>query len=436
VDPEALTLADRNPRRGDVQELVQSFRVNGFYGTVVVDRTTGWVVAGNHRVKAARELRMPEIPVSYIRTDGVEHAQRLLLADNRLSDIATYDTETLAALLTELAATEQGLAGTGYTTTDHQALLDELGDAAFQEGLTDPDEVPEPPEEPISRDGDLWQIGPHRVGCGSSLDLAHVRRVTESLAIRLVWTDPPYNVNYEGKTKDRLKIANDAMTPAEFRAFIGEAMRVTFEVSQPGACIYVAYAELESMSFRQAFDEAGWKYSQTLVWVKNAAVMGRQDYNWRHEPLLYGWRPGAGHYFNQDFTQTTVIDETPNYRKMSKDELVALLEGQRDAMATTVVYEDKPNRNALHPTMKPVSLCQRMVVASSRTGDVVYDPFGGSGSTAIAAHKANRVAVLNELDPRYVDVIVERLSAFAGQPAVRHDGALYTELKQQKGRAA
>lgn len=435
VNPASLTLADRNPRRGDVQELVKSFRTNGFWGTVIVDRATGQVLAGNHRVKAARELAMPEIPVSYIQTDDPAHAKRILLADNRLSDIASNDVATLAELLTELQEAPGGLDGTGYTELDLAQFVAELGDGAFQEGLIDEDEVPELPEDDqvVSREGDIWQVGPHRVGCGSSTSAEHVARLMNGVFAKLVWTDPPYNVDYEGKTKDRLKIANDAMTPEQFQVFLGALFKTTLDVAAPGACIYVAYAEVEAQNFHGQLRAAGWKYSQTMIWVKNAAVMGRQDYNWRHEPILYGWKPGAGHFFNRDFTQTTVLDEAPNYKKMGKDELVALLEGQRDALATTVVYEDKPSRNDLHPTMKPCRLVTRMIVASSLPGWLVYDPCAGSGTTGVAAHKTNRASCLNDLDPKYVDRIVDRLQQFTGLKAVRQDGQGFDALRAEKG---
>lgn len=432
-DPATLKLAERNPRRGEVERLKEAFQENGFHGTVLHDELTGQVLAGNHRVKAAAELGMPEIPVTVIRCESEAHAKRILIADNRLSDLAGYDEVQLAQLLGEIQA-EGGLAGTGYTTQEYQDLLDSLGDQAFQEGLTDPDEAPELPLEgrEVSRDGDIWQIGPHRVGCGSSTDPAHVARLVAGAKIRLVWTDPPYNVDYEGKTKDRLKIANDAMSPAQFREFLEALFTTTVNVMQPGACIYVAYAEVEAESFHGRLRAAGVKYAQTIIWVKNAGVLSRQDFNWQHEPILYGWRTGAGHYFNQDFTQTTVIDDTPDPATLSKAELVQLLRQYQAERMTTVIYEDKPARNGLHPTMKPVNLVRRLMIASSRTGDAVYDPCAGSGTTGVAAHQANREAILNDLDPGYVDVIVERLQAFSGLTATRQDGATYDELKAQR----
>jgi hypothetical protein len=209
VNPATLTLADRNPRRGDVQELVKSFRSNGFWGTVIVDRATGQVLASNHRVKAARELAMPEIPVSYIQTDNPAHATCILLA--------------------ELQRDPSGLEGTGYTELDLAQFVAELRDGAFQDDLIDKDEVPELPEgeQVVSREGDVWQVGPHRVGCGNSTSAEHVARLMNGALAKLVWTDPPYNVDYEGKTKDRLKIANDAMTPEQFQAFLGALFKTT-----------------------------------------------------------------------------------------------------------------------------------------------------------------------------------------------------------------
>lgn len=399
---------------------------------MVFDRLTQQVVVGNHRVKAAILAAMPEIPVIYITADNPQHARRILISDNRISDLADNNPAELLEMLAELRDAGGGLDGTGYTEADYVQLLEELGDEAFVEGLTDEDAVPDLPAEKkvVSRSGDIWQLGPHRIGCGSSTDPAHLQAVMQGRLAKLCWTDPPYNVDYEGKTKDRLKIANDAMTPAEFGIFMRAAVKTFGDCLAAGACFYIAYAELEAENFYGSVREAGLKYSQTRIWVKNAGVLSRQDYNWQHEPIIYGWKPGAAHYFCGDFTLTTVLNDSPDFKKLSKDELVRVLEDLRD-MASTVIYADKPARNDLHPTMKPVSLVERMLLASSRPHDLVIDPFGGSGSTLIAAHKTNRVCCTNDLDPRYVDVMVERLQAFSGLSATRQDGQHYDDLKRQ-----
>ncbi|RJF74942.1 hypothetical protein D3875_02805 [Deinococcus cavernae] len=430
-DPASLPLADKNPRQGDLDALAQSFRANGFYGTVIYDQRTDQVLAGNHRVMAAAAAQMPEIPVTVIESEDDHHAQAILLADNRLSDLASYDQEKLATLLTELYDSERGLAGTGYSEAEYLDILADLGGPVEHDLLTDEDDVPALSEQTVTRPGDLWSLGPHRVQCGDSTNAAHLARLMGGVQARLTVTDPPYNVAYEGKTKDRLKIANDAMTPEEFAVFIKSAMQATASVMPPGACLYVFYAEVESVAFHQGLRAGGFKYSQTLVWVKNAANMSRQDYNWRHEPALYGWKEGAGHYYGWDFTQTTVIDDSADLSKLSKDELLSLLRQTRDA--STVIYEKKPVRNDIHPTMKPVALVERLIKNSSQPGWPVLDPFGGSGTTLIAAHKHGRIAYLNELGPNYVDQIIRRAQAATGLKAVRQDGVPFDDL--EAGRA-
>lgn len=414
-----------NPNRGHPEEIAESIRASGWWGTVTVQRSTGQILVGEHRWRGAILAGLTHVPVFWVDVDD-DRARVILLADNRYAERATRDPEALRRLLDQLRD-GIGLDGTGYSEADHDALLTELAGEVQRELLTDEDDVPPLQVTPVTRPGDLWTIGEHRLSCGDSTDPHQLQRLTAGLQVRLVWTDPPYNVNYEGKTKDRLKIQNDAMTPEQFRQFIAAAMNATVSVMQPGACIYVAYAEVEGVAFRQGFDAAGLKYSQTIVWVKNAAVMSRQDYNWRHEPMLYGWKLGAGHYFGQDFTNTTVIDGSADLTKLSKGELVDLLTQIRDF--STAMYENKPTRNDLHPTMKPCNLIRRMVLNSSKPGDVVLDPFGGSGSTMLAAHQAGRVGVLNELDPHYCDQIIRRMRDATGLIATRQDGMTFAEAE-------
>ncbi|WP_189070910.1 DNA methyltransferase [Deinococcus radiotolerans] len=415
-----------NPNRNNPEEIAESIRASGWWGTVTVQRSTGQILVGEHRWRGAILAGLTHVPVFWVDVDD-DRARVILLADNRYAERATRDPEALRRLLDQLRD-GPGLDGTGYTEADHDALLTELDGEVRRELLTDEDDVPPLQPTPVTRPGDIWTIGEHRVSCGDSTDPHQLQRLTAGLQVRLVWTDPPYNVNYEGKTKDRLKIQNDAMTPEQFRQFIAAALSATASVMQPGACIYVAYAELEGVAFRQGYDAAGLKYSQTIVWVKNAAVMSRQDYNWRHEPMLYGWKLGAAHYFGKDFTNTTVLDDSLDLNKLNKAELVDLLTQIRDA--STVVYVDKPTRNDLHPTMKPVQLVQICVENSSQPGDVVMDPFGGSGTTLIAAHKIGRRAALNELDPHYCDQIIRRAQDATGMIATRQDGVTFAQAKR------
>ncbi|MBZ9715508.1 DNA modification methylase [Deinococcus multiflagellatus] len=416
-----------NPNQGHPEAIAQSIRLSGWWGTVTAQRNTGRILVGEHRWKGARLAGLTHVPVFWVDVDD-DQARVILLADNRYAELATRDPDALRALLEQVQRAGQ-LEGTGYSRADLQALIAELDGEVSRELLTDEDDAPALQERHVAQPGDLWTIGEHRVGCGDSTDPAQLRRVLGDQLADVIWTDPPYNVNYEGKTKARLKIENDAMSPEQFRVFMGAAMNAMYAVIKPGGCLYVAYAELEGATFRVAFDGAGFKYSQTLVWVKNAAVMSRQDYNWRHEPLLYGWKPGAGHYFAQDFTNTTVLDHSVDLASLSKTDLVAHLQAIRDA--STGVYEKKPNRNDLHPTMKPVALVRKLLVNSSRPGELVLDPFGGSGTTLIAAHQSGRMAALNELDPHYVDQIIRRAQEATGMVATRQDGATFHEVARE-----
>lgn len=224
----------------------------------------------------------------------------------------------------------------------------------------------------------------------------------------LIVTDPPYNVNYEGGTDKKLTIKNDHMKDADFYNFLYEAYMRMYENIKPGGAYYIFHADTEGLNFRKGLREAGFKLSSCLIWVKNALVLGRQDYHWKHEPILYGWKEGAAHYFIDDRSQCTVIEDKIDVDKLKKEEMKELLEKLLDQGISTVIYEDKPLRNADHPTMKPVALVGKLIHNSSRRGELVLDLFGGSGSTLIAADQLGRRANLMELDPKYCDVIVKR----------------------------
>jgi site-specific DNA-methyltransferase (adenine-specific) len=257
-----------------------------------------------------------------------------------------------------------------------------------EQGKTDPDDVPEPPKEPITKPGDLWILGNHRLLCGDSTDTVALERLMENKPADLWLTDPPYNVSYEGKTKDALTIKNDSMKDGEFRQFLHDVYVAANCFLRPGAIFYIWHADSEGYNFRGAAADTGWKVRQCLIWLKSTLVMGRQDYQWKHEPCLYGWTDGAAHYWGSDRKQTTILEF------------------------------DKPRRNGEHPTMKPVELFQYQMANSTKQGDVVLDSFGGSGTTIIAAERIHRKARLMELDPAYCDVIVKRWEDFTGNTAV------------------
>lgn len=236
--------------------------------------------------------------------------------------------------------------------------------------------------------------------CGDSTRIDHMEALTLGGGIDMWLTDPPYNVAYEGKTKDALKIQNDSMADGQFRQFLRDAYVAADAVMKPGAVFYIWHADSEGYNFRGAAQDAGWKVRQCLIWKKQSLVMGRQDYHWRHEPCLYGWKEGAGHLWASDRKQTTILEF------------------------------DRPARSAEHPTMKPVALFEYQMLNNTKGSDSVLDSFGGSGTTLIAAEKNGRIARLMELDPRYVDVIINRWQAFTGRQAtLEATGQTFAEVE-------
>lgn len=269
--------------------------------------------------------------------------------------------------------------------------------------------------------GDVWLLGRHRLMCGDSTKEADVAKLMGGEQAHLLLTDPPYNVDYQGGTKDKMKIANDNMDDVAFVSFLTAAFNCAIQAMRPGAAFYVWHADSKGFEFRTALKEVGLTLRETLIWVKNALVLGRQDYQWRHEPCLYGWKDGAAHYFVDDRSQSTVIEDAGvDYRKMKKDELLKLVLQLTDvSVPNTVIYEDKPTKNDIHPTMKPVKLMARLIKNSTRQGELVLDLFGGSGSTLIACEQINRKCFTMEYDPKYCDAILDRWEKLTGEEAER-----------------
>ena len=364
-----------NARIGNVDLIAESLRVNGQYRPIVVRRGTNEILAGNHTWKAAQTLGWQTLKATYVEVDD-EGARRIVLVDNRANDVAGYDDVRLADLLTSLASLE----GSGFTSEDLDALLASLTASDTPTALTDPDDVPDLPEVAQSRLGQVWHLGPHRLLVGDST--GDLFALMQGDLANLVLTDPPYNVDYQGGTG--LKIENDKMLNDDFARLLYEAFSEANKRAKAGAGIYIFHADSERVNFETAAELGGWSIRQNLVWVKNALVMGRQDYHWKHEPILYGWSRGGSHTWHGDRKQTTVIEW------------------------------DRPTRSELHPTMKPVGLIQYLLGNSTQRGDIVLDPFGGSGSTLIACHQEGRIARLVELDPKYADVILRRYMEHTG----------------------
>ncbi len=306
-----------------------------------------------------------------------------VIADNKLALNAGWDNDLLALELGELGDLGFDLELTGFTDEEIKALMP----VEVTEGLTDPDEAPPVPENPVTVPGDVWVMGQHRLLCGDSTSVDDLAKLCEGQMVDMWLTDPPYNVAYEGDTKEKLTIQNDSMGDDQFRQFLRDAYTAADTVMKSGAVFYIWHADKEGLNFRLALRDAGWKERQLLLWKKSSLVLGRWDYHAIHEPCLYGWKEGAAHLWASDRKQTTILEF------------------------------DKPSRNGEHPTMKPVALFEYQMLNNTKGGDLVLDSFGGSGTTLIAAEKNGRVARLMELDPKYCDVIVKRWQDFTGKIA-------------------
>ena len=306
-----------------------------------------------------------------------------IIADNKLALNAGWDNEMLALELGEIGDLGFDLDLTGFTADEIAALMP----VELEPGLTDPDDAPAVQETATTVLGDVWIMGKHRLLCGDSTSVDDLAKLCQEQAVDMWLTDPPYNVAYEGGTKEKLTIQNDSMGDDQFRQFLRDSYVSADTVMKPGAVFYIWHADSEGYNFRGAAKDAGWTVRQCLIWKKSSLVMGRQDYHWKHEPCLYGWKEGAGHLWATDRKQTTILEF------------------------------DKPTRNGEHPTMKPVALFEYQLLNNTKGGDIVLDSFGGSGTTLIAAEKNGRIARLMELDPKYCDVIVKRWQDFTGKIA-------------------
>jgi DNA modification methylase len=356
-----------------VAQIANSIAEFGFNVPCLVNER-GVLIAGHGRLIAATRLGLSDVPVIRLGHLTDAQARAFRLADNQIALNAGWDHKMLASELQELSGGFD-LSLIGFDETELDRLL--AGSGADTDGL---DEAPEPPAEPITRPGDMWLCGEHRVLCGDATVLTDVEKVLSGELADMAFTDPPYNVNYANSAKDKLRgknrpILNDKLGH-EFGALLYDAC-VNILTLTKGA-VYVCMSSSELDRLQKAFREAGGKWSTFVIWAKNTFTLGRADYQRQYEPILYGWKEGTDHYWC----------------------------GARDQ--GDVWFFDKPVKNDLHPTMKPVALVERAIRNSSKSRDIVLDPFGGSGTTLIAAERAGRRAHLIELDPRYVDIIVER----------------------------
>lgn len=384
-----------------VNQICSSIKEFGFTNPIIIDEDNG-IIAGHGRVMAANKLKIKELPC--VQITGWSDAQKkaYVIADNKLALNAGWDMEMLKVEFQELQELEFDLSLTGFSP-------DEIGELTFEEkeGLTDEDAVPDVPEQPVTIEGDIWILGEHRLMCGDSTDAGSVSLLMDGEKADMVFTDPPYNVDYSGRgEKNKLgKIKNDHMPDDEFMNFVRGFFSCYEEFMKPLACIYVCHPDSQSapkIAFEIGFSEK-FKKSSTIIWRKQSAGMGWQDYRAQHEPILYGWKEGKGsHFYCGDRAKTTIWD-----------------------------FKRDSHTDYVHPTQKPVELPSEAINNSSKSDDIVLDLFLGSGSTLIAAEKTGRKCYGMELDPKYCDVIIKRWQDFTGKQALLN-GKPYDIIAQER----
>jgi ParB/RepB/Spo0J family partition protein len=415
----------KNPRdHSDEQiaEIADAIREFGFLQPPLVDEKRRRILAGNGRIRAAVQAGLTEVPV--IPLGHLTRAQQIafVIADNRLAEKASWNRAFLAEQALELQRLGFDVAHTGFSEDELNAMIAELRVPDLPE---EEPPVPGRPSEAVTKRGDVWVLGGHRLMCGDATMVDDLQALLEGGQAEAVWTDPPYNVAYETEAG---AIQNDALSDEDFAEFLQSAMTSLFAVLADGAPIYVAHSDTGGYTFRQCFARAGFKLSSCLIWRKNSLVLSRADYHWQHEPILYGWKPGAAHRWLGARDKTTIFEfDEPPFSQVGEDEWQLVL-GETTVVVRgrditvepvrgTVLFEDKPSANREHPTMKPVPLITRMLANSARAGAVVLDPFGGSGSTLIACERLGMRGRLLELDERYCDVIVARWENLTGREA-------------------
>ena len=369
--------AKKHPKE-QVNRIANSIKEFGMCDPIGVWGKDNLIIEGHGRLMALKKLGYTEAPI--IRLDHLSEEQRkaYTLAHNKSAE-SEWDFEILSDELKSIVDIDMMDFGFDLSLEDEEYEVIE-------------DEVPEIPVEPKAKYGDIYQLGNHRLMCGDATVLEDVRTLMNDNKADLLLTDPPYNVDYEGKTKDSLKIKNDNMGDNQFKQFLTDSFSNANDVMKEGASFYIWHADSEGYNFRSACKDVSWKVRQCLIWNKNTMVMGRQDYQWKHEPCLYGWKDGASHNWYSDRKQTTVLEF------------------------------NKPSKSELHPTMKPLDLFAYQMKNSTAKGDIVLDLFGGSGTTLMVSEQLDRNAYIMELDPRYVDAIINRWETMTGSKGVLLNG--------------
>ena len=365
----------KNPNTHPEDQLKRLGRIielNGWRSPVVVSKRSGFIIKGHGRTQAAKLAGWTEVPVELQEYESEAKEYADMIADNYIAELAEIDNAKFESVVMEYKDMGGDIGAMGINNLSE--VIEVVNKAAGDE-----EAVPALPKTPKTVKGDLYEIGQHRLLCGDCLSFDSIKRLAMEDRADQLLTDPPYNVAYVGKTKEAMTIENDKMEDKAFRQFLRDAFTSANSVMREGATFYIWHADSEGFNFRGACNDIEWQVRQCLIWKKNTMVMGRQDYHWKHEPCLYGWKAGAAHLWNTDRTQTTILEF------------------------------DRPSSSQDHPTTKPIDLFAYQIGNNTKEGQIVLDLFGGSGTTMIAAHKLNRKCLMTEIDPLYCDVIVTRM---------------------------
>ena len=397
---------DNNPRNNEkaVDAVAESINQFGFKVPIVIDKDCV-IVAGHTRVKAAKQIGMTSVPCIIADDLTEEQLKAYRLADNKTAELAEWDFEKLHEELKALNAFDMDIFGFD-TLPDIMEEMNEPSETPIEELIDD---------ETITKEGDVWRLGNHRLLCGDCTDKATIEKLMNGEKADLLLTDPPYNVAVENSAG--MTIQNDNMSDTAFYEFLFSAFSVANTAMKEGAGFYIWHGESEGLNFRKACKAVEWNLKQCIIWVKSQITIGRQDYQWKHEPCLYGWKGGGSHYFIKNRKQATVIDEDIDVEFMTAEELRKVI---TDIMEqSSILREEKPQKNSDHPTMKPIPLIKKQVKNSTRKNGIVLDIFGGSGTTLLACEELSRICYMVELDPKYCDVIIKRWETLTGEKAVK-----------------
>lgn len=390
-----------------IEQIAESIKEFGFLSPCLIDKDYN-LIAGHGRVESAKLLGMETVPCVLIEGLSEEQKRAYILADNRLTELGGWDMQVVADELDSLKEAGFNINLTGFNIDNI-----EIKDDFAAEEIEDEEEYDSGAE--INR-GEIWILGNHRLMCGDSTDIYDLENLMGGAMADLLLTDPPYNVDI--RNSQGMAIENDNMGSEDFEEFLQTAFINAAQFMKEGASFYVWYASRNAPEFIEALKFAGLEPRQQLIWIKSSIVLGRQDYNWKHEPCLYGWKEGASHYFIDIHSFGTTFGEE-KLEELDREQLISRI--KQLTSTDTVIYEHKPMKNDIHPTMKPVALIKKLVRNSSREGEKVLDLFGGSGSTIMACEEMNRICYTMEYDPKYCKAIIDRWEQETGAKAVLLD---------------